>query len=101
MPNKLDRLPFEDPDGSAEAMEAYLFECELGDLCAVSIDPSGSNLPTAECPGGWHFKGAFALGVREPLPVRADPETVITALLNHRYYIWRESPLTPESSPEG
>ena len=54
----------------ADAVQAYLFHGVDG-LYAVTLDPSGHNIPREACPTGWHFKTAFALGVHDPVPAPA------------------------------
>jgi hypothetical protein len=37
--------------------EVYLFECGGGDLCALSVDKTGCNLPQSACKSGWLLRG--------------------------------------------
>ena len=84
------------PAGDVDAEEAYLFQCDDNGLFAVSRDRSGGNIPRGACPQGWNFRTAFALGVREALPVAMDPEPVLRGVRAYGYYIWREG-----SNPKG
>jgi hypothetical protein len=74
----------------AEVVQAYLFRCEDNGLYAVSLDPSGSNLPRNACAEGWHLERAFPLGVQDPVPAAIPPEPILRGLRNTGYYVWRE-----------
>jgi len=39
---------------------------------------------------GWVFVREFALGVREPMPIRANPEPVLRALKARGFFVSRE-----------
>lgn len=75
------------PAGDRDATVVHLFLCSQSGRYAVSRDPSGSNLPPDSCPGGWQHVGVMNLGVREALPIAADPEPVLRGLLNAGYFI--------------
>ena len=68
---------------------AYLFQCGESHLFAVSHDPTGANIPRAQCAQGWLVRDKFRLGVREPMPVSIEPEPVIRGIAADGYYIWR------------
>ena len=77
--------------GDDDATQAYLFRAESDRaLHAVTRDPSGGNLPSADASGGWVSVGAFALGVREAMPVRIAPEPVLRGLMADGYFVWRD-----------
>jgi PilZ domain-containing protein len=73
-----------------EALRAYLFHCDDTGLYAVSLDPSGRNIPRHSCPQGWQLKTEFLLGVREPVPASIAPEPILRGVRNVGYYVWRE-----------
>ena len=73
-----------------DALDAYLFECDDDALFAVTLDPTGSNIPQRTCPQGWRRVAEFALGVHEPIPVAIAPERILQAIRSIGYYIWRE-----------
>jgi hypothetical protein len=73
-----------------DATLAYLFQCDGGDLFAVTIDEAGGNLPKQTGFGGRHLLLAFPLGVQEPMPRAIDPEPVLRGIHTAGYYIWRE-----------
>jgi hypothetical protein len=75
---------------SSDALRAYLFECGDDALFAVTLDPTGSNIPQKTCPQGWRRIAEFALGVHEPIPVAIAPERILQAIRSIGYYIWRE-----------
>jgi hypothetical protein len=74
--------------GEDDATEAYLFRA-LDDPAkfAITRDRSGANLPVDSQPGGWVFETAFALGVREAMPIHASPEPVLRGLQANGYFI--------------
>jgi hypothetical protein len=75
----------------SDSVTAYLFECGDDDLLfAVSLEPTGSNLPQRTCPQGWRRIGEFALGAHEPPPVAINPQRILQAVRSIGYYIWRE-----------
>jgi hypothetical protein len=83
--------------GEDDALPAYLFFSKADpSVQAVSRHPTGENLPTGDAPQGWICDGAFALGVREAMPVRIAPEPVLRGLANVGYFIWRDG-----SNPKG
>ena len=74
----------------AGAQQAYLFECDDNTLHAVSLDPTGRNIPRNFCLGGWHLKAEFALGVQDLVPAATSPEPVIRGVNEAGYFIWRD-----------
>jgi len=54
--------------GDKDASIAHLFKCDAEPLFAVSVDETGSNLPTRHCLEGWKCIEPFALGVHEAMP---------------------------------
>ena len=72
-----------------DATTAYLFQCGESDLFAVSHDPTGANIPRAQCAQGWLVRDKFRLGVREPMPASIEPEPVIRGIAADGYYVWR------------
>jgi len=58
-------MPVYGPAGDVDARPAHLFRC--GDLFAVSLDPTGSNIPLNGCYEQWEHVSEFELGVRESL----------------------------------
>lgn len=75
---------------SSDAVQAYLFECDDAFLFAISLDPTGSNIPSNYSLTGWELVTKFALGVQEPMPVAIEPEPVIAAMRTRGYYVWRQ-----------
>jgi hypothetical protein len=75
------------PASGSDAQEAHLFLCLGTGHYAVSNDPSGENLPKEACNEGWKYVQAFALGVREPVPIGVDPEPIIRALRDDGFYV--------------
>jgi len=67
---------------------AFLFQCGDSNLCAITLDESGGNLPKDECEYGWRLLQSFALGVQEPIPASVNPENVITGIEVRGFYIW-------------
>jgi hypothetical protein len=67
---------------------AYLFRCGDSNLCAITRDDAGKNLPKHECEDGWRLLQGFSLGVQEPVPASVDPEKVMAALDARGFYIW-------------
>jgi hypothetical protein len=81
--------------GNHDATEAYLFRARADDArYAITRDRTGGNLP--ETATGWVFQTAFALGVREAMPIHAAPEPVLRGLQADGYFISREG-----SNPKG
>jgi len=74
------------PAADDDALDVHLFLCLENGHYAVSIDPSGANIPV-DCRSGWKYVEEFALGVREALPFPADPEPVVRAVLATGYHI--------------
>ena len=74
----------------SEHVRAYLFECEDDGLFAVSLDPSGANIPKRYCHEGWTLREEFDLGVDEPMPVAIEPGPVIQGIRTAGYYVWRQ-----------
>ena len=81
------------PAGDIDNSPAYLFRC--GHLLAVSLDPTGSNLPDEGCYVGWKRVADFALGVREPVPAAMSPEPILRGIRAYGYYVWSESSARP------
>ena len=71
-----------------DSRPAFLFRCGDGNLCAVTLDETGGNLPKHECEDGWRLLQSFALGVQEPVPASVDPEKVIAAIDARGFYVW-------------
>ena len=71
-----------------DSRPAFLFRCGDGNLCAVTLDETGGNLPKHECEDGWRLLRGFALGVQEPVPASVDPEKVIAGIDARGFYIW-------------
>jgi hypothetical protein len=74
----------------ADALEAYLFHCDDSGLYAVSLDPTGRNIPRNSCPQGWRLKTEFLLGVHQAVPASIPPEPILRGVRNVGYYVWRE-----------
>ena len=51
-----------------DSRPAFLFRCGDSNLCAVTLNETGENLPKHECEDGWRLLQGFALGVQEPVP---------------------------------
>ena len=77
------------PDDDARA--AFLFQCGISSLFAVSLDKTGANLPTDACAGAWNFREAFWLGVHEAGPTNISPEPILRGIIADGYFIWRKS----------
>jgi len=83
--------------GDDDATCAYIFRArDDASRHAVTRDPAGTNLPPADHLGGWVFDRAFALGVREALPLHMAPEPVLRGLLARGYFVWSD-----HSNPKG
>lgn len=83
--------------GDDDARRAYIFRArnDLG-MHAVTCDPVGANLPLVDAAGGWVFDGAFALGVREAMPIHIAPEPVLRGLQREGFFVWCDG-----SNPRG
>jgi hypothetical protein len=68
--------------------EIYVFQCEGGDLYALSVDKTGCNLPLAACKGGWRLRGR--LTPAELLD--ADYAEAITAISEQGFSILKQPP---------
>jgi len=77
-------------DSPTDTLEAYFFQCDEEALFAVSLDPSGGNIPRGACAEGWRLRTAFMLGVRQPVPAAIAPEPILRGIRAAGYYIWRE-----------
>jgi hypothetical protein len=81
MPDTTIKLPL-------DSRPAFLFRCGDSNLCAITLDDTGKNLPKHECEDGWRLLQGFALGVQEPVPASIDPEKVIAGIDARGFYIW-------------
>jgi hypothetical protein len=79
------------PAADDDALDVHLFLCLENGHYAVSTEPSGANIPAAQCTSGWRHVKKFALGVREALPFPADPEPVVRAIRTTGYHIYDSS----------
>lgn len=79
------------PGANAEEgmQRAYLFQCGVTPLFAVSLDRHGENLPDV-CREGWHLRSEFLLGVHAPVPAAIDPEPILRGIRAHGCFTWRE-----------
>jgi hypothetical protein len=71
--------------------DAYLFVCETGEVCALSVEPDGGNLPSTATTKNWSKRGAVpmtlaALGAYAPYP-----EIAMTNLIMRGYHLIRVS----------
>jgi hypothetical protein len=73
-----------------DASTAFLFQCGESDLFAVSLNKTGTNIPTAACIDGWHCRVAFRLGVHDVMPIAISPEPVLRGIKADGYFIWRK-----------
>ena len=64
--------------GDEDARPAHLFRC--GDLYAVSIDPTGANIPRNGCYEIWKHVTEFQLGVHEVVPAPINPEPILRGI---------------------
>lgn len=72
--------------GGESATRAFIFRSRADHAkWAVTTQRAGDNLPPVA--GGWEYVREFALGVREPMPVRANPEPVLRALKVRGYFV--------------
>ena len=81
---------------SANARNAFFFQCGDEQLFAVSLDKTGVNLPRSTCTQGWLLREEFLLGVQEPVPAAISPEAILRGITAKGYYIWRNA-----SKPKG
>jgi hypothetical protein len=74
----------------AYARTAYLFQCNGGELFAVSLDKAGANIPRSSCTEGWLLRQEFQLDSQDPIlaPIEVDP--IIRSINDKGYYIWRD-----------
>jgi hypothetical protein len=73
-----------------DSRPAFLFRCGTSNLCAVTLDETGGNLPKDECEDGWHLLQRFALGVQELVPASVNPENVIAGIEVRGFYLWHD-----------
>jgi hypothetical protein len=71
-----------------DSRPAFLFQCGDSNLCAITLDETGGNLPKDECVDGWRILQSFPLGVQEPIPARVNPENVMAGIDVRGFYIW-------------
>lgn len=76
-----------EPAGEDKPLQAYLFQLGDSDQFAVSLDPTGSNLPTGDR-AEWYLRKEFLLGVQNPMPVPMDPEPVLRGIRVRGYFTW-------------
>jgi hypothetical protein len=69
-------------------ISTYLFLCIENGHYGVSNDVAGRNLPLDNCKSGWELIGEFALGVKEAVPLAADPEPILAALRADGFYVF-------------
>ena len=86
------------PAGDIDNTPAHLFRC--GPLLAVSLDPTGSNLPDGKCYEGWKRVADFPLGVREPVPAAMNPEPILRGIRVYGYYVWSEASARPTGTTQ-
>ena len=80
--------------GGHRAVRAYLFRSRANrGAWAVTLEIAGNNLPSGA--EAWEFEREFALGVREPMPVNANPEPVLRGLKARGFFVGstRSNPL--------
>ena len=68
--------------------EIYVFQCEGGDLYALSVDKTGCNLPLSACKGGWQLRGQLTPAEL----VDADYAEAITAISEQGFSILKQPP---------
>jgi hypothetical protein len=73
-----------------DTYRAYLFECDAGGLFAVSLDPSGTNIPQSACDERWRYRASFELGIHSAVPARISPEPILRGIRDTGFYIWRD-----------
>jgi hypothetical protein len=76
------------PAGDIDASKVYLFLCIENGHYGVSNDVAGRNLPLDNCISGWQLVSELALGVKEALPLAADPEPILAALRSDGFYVF-------------
>jgi len=86
------------PAGDLDAQPAHLFRC--GDLFAVSLDPTGSNIPRAGCYEQWQHVSEFALGVHEAVPAAMNPEPILRGIRAYGYYVWSDASVRPTATTQ-
>ena len=68
--------------------EIYVFQCEGGDLYALSVDKAGCNLPLTAGRGGWLLRGQLT-----PTELAdADYAEAITAISEQGFFILEQPP---------
>jgi hypothetical protein len=82
-----------------DSKPAFLFRCGDSNLCAITLDEAGENLPKDECADGWRLMQSFALGVQEPVPASIDPEKVIAGIEVCGFYIWHDMSVSITRAP--
>ena len=82
----------------SDTRTAYLFRC--GNLCAVSLEHCGSNLPREGCYEGWKLVAQFPLGVREVVPAAMNPEPILRGIRIYGYYVWSEASARPTGTTQ-
>ena len=82
----------------ADARPAHLFQS--GDLYAVSLDPTGSNIPTKGCYEPWQHVTEFELGVHEAVPAAMNPEPILRGIRAFGYYVWRDGTAKPTGTTQ-
>ena len=84
--------------GDEDARPAHLFRC--GDLYAVSIDPTGANIPRNGCYEGWKHVTEFQLGVHEVVPAPINPEPILGGIRACGYYVWSDASGNPTGTTQ-
>ena len=84
--------------GDIDARPAHLFRC--GNLYAVSLDPTGSNIPGDGCYEGWEHVSEFELGVHEAVPAAMNPEPIIRGIRANGYYVWSHTSGNPTGTTQ-
>jgi hypothetical protein len=65
--------------------EVYLFQCDGGDLCALSVDKVGCNLPQSACKAGWLLRGVLTAADL----IDAQYAEALAATAEQGFYIFR------------
>jgi hypothetical protein len=76
-----------------DARVAHLFASAEGNFYAVTLQPSGNNLPADG--GPWTYERAFALGIQEVLPVDVSAEPMLRGLTSRGYFMWPRDNIEP------